>query len=264
MMVSTIYLLPFIVLNILPTSTTGFQLKLQHDTIQRSIRTYNKSQRFATVSKSDEEWRAQLSPEAYRVLRQDGTEGPWTSDLNEIKEIGTFVCAGCQSPLFRTSAKFDSGTGWPSFYTPIDENAISLSTDFKLVLPRTECRCAVCDGHLGHVFDDGPEPTGQRFCMNGVSMIFQPDDLAEETYVSSMVERESKGQFMKPPISSVLPSFLLYAGAAALYGNTFLTRWISAKDMGTSFPSNVFDYFPLGIGGICLYLAAKGVSRLFL
>ena len=261
-MISIIYLLPFIVLKTIPPKATGFQPELQHHAIKRSIHPYDKIQRYATVSKSDQEWKAQLTPEAYRVLRQDGTEKPWTSDLNEIKEVGTFICAGCQSPLFRTSAKFDSGTGWPSFTTPIDENAVSLSTDFKLILPRTECRCAVCDGHLGHVFDDGPQPTGQRFCMNGVSMTFRPDDLAEESYVSSMVERERRGRFMKPPVSSILPSFLLYAGAASLYGNTFFTRWISAKDTGASFPSSLFDFFPLGIGAVCLYLAVKGVSRL--
>lgn len=254
-----------LLLSIFPTRRVlGFQLHNHNPhNIPRSRISSHKSQRYATVNKSDEEWKVQLSPDAYRVLRKDGTEAPWTSELNDIKEEGTFICAGCQSPLFRTGAKFDSGTGWPSFYAPIDENAVALSTDFKLVLPRTECRCAVCDGHLGHVFDDGPKPTGERYCMNGVSMTFRSDDFEEEGYVSDMVEREQKSQSMKPPLASVLPSSILYAGVAGLYGNSFLTRWVAAQDIDATFPSSVLDLFPVGLGGFCLYLSVKGLSRLF-
>ena len=262
-MISAVYVfLGSILLLSVPTRILGFQLRKPHTIPGRSISSYT-TQQFATVNKSDKEWMSQLSPEAYQVLRQDGTEAPWTSELNTVKEDGTFICAGCQSPLFRTAAKFDSGTGWPSFFTPIDENAIVLSTDFKLILPRTECRCAVCDGHLGHIFDDGPEPTGQRYCMNGVSMTFRPDDLEGEDYVSAMVEREQKSESMKPPLASVLPSFFLYAGISGLYVNTFLTRWVTEQGTDATFPSSVIDLFPLGIGGFCLYLAIKRLSRLF-
>jgi peptide-methionine (R)-S-oxide reductase len=125
---------------------------------------------------TEQEWRERLTPEQYYVLREQGTEPPNSSPLNQIKhEEGTFVCAGCGSPLFRTAQKYESGTGWPSFYAPVDQTAVQLSTDFKLLLPRTEVSCATCSGHLGHVFEDGPQPTGQRFCMNGVAMIFRSD-----------------------------------------------------------------------------------------
>ena len=125
------------------------------------------------VRKSEEEWRAELKPEQFRVLRQHGTERPGTSPLNAEKRAGTYVCAACHAPLFSTDAKFDSGTGWPSFFTPIP-GALGTKKDFKLFWPRTEYHCARCGGHQGHVFDDGPAPTGQRFCNNGVALQFVP------------------------------------------------------------------------------------------
>ncbi|MCE7897564.1 MAG: peptide-methionine (R)-S-oxide reductase [Gammaproteobacteria bacterium PRO8] len=109
-----------------------------------------------------------------RVLFQDGTEAPWTSPLNDVKQAGTFICAACYLPLFEADAKFDSGTGWPSFFRPIDPARIATQLDFKLGVPRTEYHCARCGGHQGHVFDDGPAPTGQRYCNNGVSLLFVP------------------------------------------------------------------------------------------
>ena len=124
------------------------------------------------VTKSDAEWRAQLSDLAYKVTRQHGTERAGTHD-NFPKQAGTFLCVGCGLPLFDAAAKYDSGTGWPSFFQPL-ENAVGSSTDWKLIYPRTEIHCANCGGHLGHVFDDGPAPTGQRYCMNGVAMKFVP------------------------------------------------------------------------------------------
>jgi peptide-methionine (R)-S-oxide reductase len=125
------------------------------------------------MRKSEKEWREELSSQEYHVLREEGTERAWTSPLNSEKREGMYVCAGCGQPLFRSTTKFESGTGWPSFYEPI-EGAIETKRDWKLLLPRTEYHCANCGGHQGHVFDDGPAPTGQRYCNNGVSLRFVP------------------------------------------------------------------------------------------
>jgi peptide-methionine (R)-S-oxide reductase len=121
---------------------------------------------------TDAEWRQKLTPEQFRVLRQHGTERPFTSPLNDEHRKGVFVCAACALELYKSDTKFDSGTGWPSFFAPI-EGAVATSRDFKLIYPRTEVHCSRCGGHLGHVFDDGPEPTGKRYCMNGVAMQFK-------------------------------------------------------------------------------------------
>jgi len=125
------------------------------------------------VSKSDADWKKQLSPTAYDVLRHEGTEVPFTSPLNNEHRKGIFACAGCALDLFSSDTKFDSGTGWPSFYRPL-ENAVGTKTDTTLGMTRTEVHCRRCGGHLGHVFDDGPKPTGLRYCMNGVAMSFKP------------------------------------------------------------------------------------------
>ena len=126
------------------------------------------------IEKSDADWRAQLSDEQYRVLRQDGTERAFASPLNDEKRDGMFRCAGCGKELFKAETKFDSGTGWPSFYQPVSAEAVTEHTDRKLFMKRTEIRCADCDGHLGHVFPDGPNPTGLRYCMNGAALDFDP------------------------------------------------------------------------------------------
>jgi peptide-methionine (R)-S-oxide reductase len=126
--------------------------------------------RFA-ITKSDAEWRKILSPAAFKVLRREDTETPYSSKLNAEKRSGIYSCAGCAQKLFSSKTKFDSGTGWPSFYQPLP-GAVGLSRDNKLGYTRTEVHCARCGGHLGHVFDDGPAPTGKRYCMNGVAMRF--------------------------------------------------------------------------------------------
>ncbi|HWB46419.1 MAG TPA: peptide-methionine (R)-S-oxide reductase MsrB [Hyphomicrobiaceae bacterium] len=125
------------------------------------------------VTKSDEEWRKQLTPAQYYVLRQHGTERAGSSPLDKQYGPGVYACAGCALPLFSSATKFNSGTGWPSFYAPL-ENAVATSTDRSFFMTRTEVHCRRCGGHLGHVFDDGPKPTGLRYCMNGVALAFLP------------------------------------------------------------------------------------------
>jgi len=125
------------------------------------------------VTKTDAEWKAQLSPESYSVLRHEDTERPFTSELLEEHRKGVFACAGCDLPVFESDKKFDSGTGWPSFWDEIKGN-VAYKTDRSLLMARTEEHCRRCGGHLGHVFDDGPAPTGKRHCINGVSLVFHP------------------------------------------------------------------------------------------
>ncbi len=129
---------------------------------------------FDKLEKSDSDWQDVLSPDEFRVLRQEGTEPSGTSQLDDEKRGGTFICVGCNLPLFEAVTKFDSGTGWPSFYTAIDGHT-ETRRDFKLIFPRTEYHCARCGGHQGHVFKDGPAPTGERWCNNGVALKFVAD-----------------------------------------------------------------------------------------
>jgi peptide-methionine (R)-S-oxide reductase len=127
------------------------------------------------ITKTDEEWKRILTPDQYAVLRKHGTERAWSSPLNNEHRKGTFLCAGCALPLYPSKTKFDSGTGWPSFWAPL-EGAIETSVDRSLPEVRTEVHCRRCGGHIGHVFDDGPPPTGKRYCMNGVAMTFSPSN----------------------------------------------------------------------------------------
>ena len=127
---------------------------------------------------TDDQWKQKLTPEQYRVLRDHGTERAFTSPLNKESREGTFICAACEQALFSSDAKYDSGTGWPSFFQPIEAKAVGTTTDYKLVYPRTEVHCSNCGGHLGHIFDDGPRPTGKRYCINGVSLSFKVAETA--------------------------------------------------------------------------------------
>ena len=126
------------------------------------------------IVKTDDEWKKLLAPMAYGVLRHENTERPFTDNMHDSKRAGVYYCAGCDLSLFSSEHKFDSGTGWPSFWQPIDPTVVESRTDYKLIFPRTEVHCTRCEGHQGHIFKDGPKPTGLRYCINGVALKFVP------------------------------------------------------------------------------------------
>lgn len=155
---------------------TGEQGKMSNETtaLEGSAAAGDSSRSIKKLEKPKEEWRRLLTQKEYAVLFEEDTEHPFTSPLNQEKREGTFICAACNQPLFSSEAKFESGTGWPSFFQPVSKAYLGTTTDYKLMVPRTEYHCARCGGHQGHVFDDGPPPTGKRFCNNGVALKFVP------------------------------------------------------------------------------------------
>lgn len=140
----------------------------------------------SSISISDEEWKKVLSPEVYRIARLKGTERPFTSPLDTLNDIGTYYCAACGNALFESDTKFDSGCGWPSFYQPISKTSIIYTPDHSHGMVRTEVMCGRCKAHLGHVFEDGPPPTGLRYCINGVVLDFEKAQQAEKDYNSNL------------------------------------------------------------------------------
>lgn len=140
------------------------------------------------MEKSAAQWRAELSPEQYRIARLGGTEPPFSSPYNNEKRSGLYRCVCCGEPLFTSNAKYESGSGWPSFFEPVADDVVAEAPDHKLAMPRTEIRCARCDAHLGHVFPDGPQPTGLRYCTNGGALAFEPE--ADETGADETTRNE--------------------------------------------------------------------------
>lgn len=197
----------------------------------------------AWKDQTEDQWKERLTQDQYYVLREEGTEAPGSSKLNDVTEAGTFCCAGCGSPLFVTANKFDSGTGWPSFDAPITQEAVVTSTDFKLILPRTEVSCATCGGHLGHVFGDGPAATtGQRFCMNGIALTFQADQSHPD--LATLVQTQQQNNPYRLALTQVLPSILTNGILGGLFFNAFVARLEQPGGLGEG-PAAILAGFPL-------------------
>jgi len=232
--------------------TTQQQQQLKQQQQQRKGRTH-------PIEKTDEEWKEILTPEQYDILREGSTERPGASKLNEIslekngdEDEGTFCCAGCDNPLFRAKTKFDSGTGWPSFFAPVTSSAVDLATDYQLIIPRTECTCSQCGGHLGHVFEDGPEITGQRYCMNGAALQFSRDSDCPE--LATEVQQMSLDDPYTIKVAQVLPGVLVNV----VIGGLFLNAFVSS---GKSTPIDYLTLFPATYYG---FLAGKTIRKIMM
>ena len=225
--------------------------------------------------RTETEWKELLTPEQYYVLREEGTEGPNTSQLNNIKgaayygdeendnekngnvgdsitsntnvDTGVFICAGCNAPLFTAATKYDSGTGWPSFVAPIDNGAVTQSTDFKVLVPRTECSCGTCGGHLGHVFSDGPptSTTGQRFCMNGIAMNYVP--AVQDPILYAAVQERQHTDPYTVQFLQILPTVMINGILGGLFFNAFITNMEMNHGLSSSLPitQQLYDGLPL-------------------
>ena len=213
--------------------------------------------RAADTRRSDAEWRELLADDAYRVLREEGTEPPNSSPLDDVEEPGTFLCKGCKEPLFTTSTKFDSGSGWPSFFRPVDGASVELRADFKLVLPRTEVRCAACEGHLGHVFDDGPRPTGDRYCLNGVALNFVAD-ADDAALAAAVAARAAAGPPVRKPLAVTLPALLFNVALSGAFFASFAAR-SGELPASAGVLQQAFAFFPLVAGAFYAHQAAKAL-----
>lgn len=238
-------------------STTAFILPSPH--LSSRLHQESPSLQTAIVEKSTEEWQSILSQDEFYVLREKGTEAPNSSVLNELdpsKDKGVLTCAGCKEPLFSPETKFDSGTGWPSFTAPISSSSVAYNVDFDLILPRTECVCASCGGHLGHVFDDGPQPTGLRYCLNGVSMQYTPTD--ENDSATIIQQQQPETDAAQLPLASILPNVALNLGVAAL----FIASWLRHEHRPDAGPIGLLlENFPLPIAAFYIYSSIKSVLK---
>lgn len=262
----------------------GFQQTLMKPHLPTK-QSYSKVRRGLSLKEEQEQdqyddsyWKSVLSPEEYFVMRQEGTEAPWSSELNNIKsdesELGFFRCTACGSPLFLLNSKFESGSGWPSFTHPFDVDSIKYKTDFTLLVPRTECRCNNCDSHLGHVFNDGPaQSTGLRYCVNGVALKYMEgadaskkgkepvsniSDISEKRLIDAVADVPSVS-IKNLPLSLILPDIALNSAAAGL----FLTSFVRSQPLVQNGNNSIMILFPLVFGMFYLFRAVTPLVRFF-
>ena len=213
------------------------------------------------VEKSNDEWRALLNDDdAFAVLRLKSTEPPFSSDLNNLdpNDGGILACKACGLPLFSVLTKFESGTGWPSFYAPLMDSSLEYEVDFDAILPRTECLCSQCGSHLGHVFEDGPAPTSLRYCMNGISLKQLDDDNeTTETDVSVMLQQQDPLEATRLPLNVILPTVLTNLGVAALMFTSYWTK----HDLPTTKLGELLVAVPLPFSAFFFFSAVKGLRR---
>lgn len=212
------------------------------------------------VEKSDDEWRALLDDDdAYHVLREKGTEPPFSSEFNNLnpKDGGILLCKACGAPLFSVSTKYDSGTGWPSFFAPLNGASVKYEVDFDAILPRTECLCSSCGSHLGHVFEDGPAPTSLRYCMNGITMKMDDHDVTSTKGRVIQQQQQDPVEATRLPLNVVLPTVLTNLGVAALMFASYWTK----HDIPTTKLGEVLVTVPLPFAAFFAFTAVKSIVR---